>query len=151
MARSLPLALSFLLFSCFGNNDEDTGPNWSTCSNTKARIDMPFEYTINGTHLVAPNEAGDAETYIHLGSFGAHFPPLTDHNYGDPKANLVGFFSASDADLEEIDTNVMAYFGGLDGSVLHANRPLYTAPLAGKITNMSYVESTSNYFLRVTY
>jgi hypothetical protein len=147
MRRAFLLLVVLAATSCFGKDDEDTGPDWSTCSNSTARLDMPFTYTMDGTRLLVPNEAADADIYVHLGSFGAHFAPLTDHNYGDPKANLVGFFSSSDADLEETSAGVMAYFGGLDGSILHANRPVYRAPLAGKITEMSYVASTTGYFL----
>jgi len=132
--------------SCFGSDEDDT-VNWSTCTNSQVRMNLPFSYTKDTSRLIVRNETDDGEVYVHLGAFGSHFNPLTGHNYGDPKSNMVGFFTNSDNDLEELELGLSAFFGGVDGSVLENLRPVYRAPRNGTIQEISYSASEPGLYL----
>jgi hypothetical protein len=116
----------------------DDGSGWVVRGSQSGAFDFPFEYTVGPKGLELPfgtsTDAGSI--HVSVGPFGAHFGPLTGHGYGDGKGNLVGFFTASDADLETLPTLPLptsAYYGESGGSLLLARRPLYIAPAAGSV------------------
>jgi hypothetical protein len=129
------------------------GSRWVMLGNQAAALDLPFEYTLGTTSLITPTPGGPV--YVAMGPYGAHFSPLTGHQGGDPKGNLVGFLTQSNADLTELSgdgdglcepTELCGFFGGDDGSLVRNHIPLYTAPLPATIHSVIFRAPNGVYF-----
>jgi hypothetical protein len=140
----------------------DEGSGWVVRGSQSGAFDFPFEYTVGPKGLELPfgTSSDPGAIHVSVGPFGAHFGPLTGHGYGDGKGNLVGFFTASDADLVELPTLPLAtsaYYGGPGGSLLLDRRPVYVAPEAGLVHGLSceipapgqYLGDTVHWVLRL--
>jgi hypothetical protein len=127
---------------------------WVLIGDQRAGLDLPFEYTIGGHTLEVP--AGSRVVHVSVGPYGGHFSPITGHGYGDAKANLVGFLTASDGDLTELAGDgdgvrepgeTWGYNGGAGGAAIRDNRPVYTMPLDGELRQLRYdAPPSSTYF-----
>jgi hypothetical protein len=132
---------------------------WRIAGNQSAPFDLPFAfYEASGEFLaVPPSAAGGGLVYASVGPWGAHFSPLTGHAYGDPKSNLVGFFSKSQAEMREILGDGVGNEDGLcqageacayptTAESIRDRTPVYAAPLPGRITEVAYEGPAPDYF-----
>lgn len=128
---------------------------WKIVGNQSAPFDLPFRWEAGVESLGVP--ALGRPVYVSVGPFGAHFPPLTGHAYGDPKANLVGFFSKDNADLVEMagdgsgdeDGTCEAGEGcafATTAAEIRERTPVYVAPLAGTVTEVTFRGPAPGYF-----
>ena len=130
----------------------DEGSGWIVRGSQTRALDFPFAYTVGPKGLDVPFGTSTEPGSIHVsvGPFGAHFQPLTGHGYGDGKGNLVGFFSASDAELVTLPTLPLptrAYYGGTGGALLLDRRPAYVAPEAGSVLTIECVAAAPGLYL----
>jgi hypothetical protein len=120
----------------------DEGSGWVVRGSQTEAFDFPFEYRVgpNGLEVPFGTSTEPGSIHVSVGPFGAHFGPLTGHGYGDGKGNLVGFFSASDAELVTLPTLPLptrAYYGGPGGMLLLDRRPVYASPEPGLVQGIS--------------
>ena len=115
---------------------------WVIRGNQSAALDFPFAYSLTTDGLEVPVNDGRNSVKVTLGPFGPHFGHVTGHAIGDGKANLVGFFTASDGDLVLLPSGTPAYYGAVGGTELLARRPLYRSPAAGFLTSVSCSPTT---------
>jgi hypothetical protein len=128
---------------------------WRITGNQSAALDLPFRYSLVGAAVVAPT-AG-APIRVSLGSWGAHFTPLTGHSFGDRKSNLAGFFSAASSELREIAGDGTGDDDGVcepgeacayptTAAAIRDRTPVYIAPLDGAVTRVEYQGPAPEYF-----
>ncbi len=129
------------------------GTAWKISGNQQPAFDLPFAYSLGTEYLLAPVGTGTpyaGTLYVSVGSWNAHFGPQTGHGYGDAKANLMGFYTQSDADLTDLGGGVKGFDGGPSGSLLLARRPIYFAPQSGKVTDVRYVGTAAPFYFAST-
>lgn len=129
---------------------------WRFIGNQVGEFDLPFAYAIGAEHLLAPSRPGATPLYVHLGGWGAHFPPLTGHLEGNGKADLFGSYARSPADLAELqnsplgtagvcdiqlayrdDREVCGFWGGPAGDIIRDRIFRYTAPYDGTVRQVT--------------
>ncbi len=131
------------------------GGNWVVIGNQVAALDLPFLSTVSadGKRLVAPTAAGQP-VWVTLGSYGAHFFPLSGDPSGERKANFVGFLAEDDTEMEELEGDgdgvrepgeVWGFpiGGDLSGNSIRLRRPAYVAPADGAVHSIVYEEAFS--------
>ncbi|MFT7516754.1 MAG: hypothetical protein ACI84O_000539 [Myxococcota bacterium] len=147
------LAVAAISIAGCGSEDEDTAAAFNACSNTNDILNLPFSYSLaESNRALAPGYIDDTEgTYVHFAPFGAHFQPMTELAYGNGKTTFAGFFSDSNADIDEIPISGSGVFGWYAGATpaeyLHARRPMYYSPSAATITSISYDGLTLGLYL----
>jgi hypothetical protein len=129
------------------------GSRWVIFGNQVAALRLPFDYVPDTSHLTAPTAGGPV--YISIGPYGAHFPPLTGHTQGDPKGNLMVFFTETRLGLTELAGDLdgrcepgesCGLDGGADGSLIRNRVPAYKAPMSGEIVRIEYNPPNGVYF-----
>jgi hypothetical protein len=117
---------------------------WVIAGDQLPELDLPFVYSFGPGYLKVPTPGGDA-IFASVGPWGAHVSPHAGHAFGDPKANLAGFFAPDDGGLVELEGNgngvreageVWGFDGGPGGVRVRERAPLYRSPYAGEVTGI---------------
>jgi hypothetical protein len=133
----------------------EEGGAWVLRGNQSGPMDLPFAYTLGAEALDVPTPGGTV--HVSVGTWGAHFGPWTGHAAGNAKSDMVGFLTASDADLDELaggdgdgdcePGETCGFPGGPKGDGIRDRTPLYVAPLPGVVDSIEYVrDPTGVYF-----
>ena len=130
-------------------DDGGTAPAFDTCSNNLDIINLPFSYDVDSdpNRILVDSFDDDGQVYVHFSPFGAHFAPMTNHAYGNNKVNFVGFFSESDADIDDLANGERGFRAEIGATELHRLRPMYITRGAGKITSIDYVGPADGTYL----
>jgi hypothetical protein len=129
------------------------GSRWVIFGNQVGALRLPFDYVAATSHLAAPTAGGPV--YVSVGPYGAHFAPLTGHVQGDPKSNLMGFFTETRLGLTELAGDLdgrcepgesCGLHGGSDGSLIRNRVPAYKAPIDGVVVRIEYNSPNGLYF-----
>jgi hypothetical protein len=111
---------------------------------------LPFPYTL-GTRSLRSVTPGGKTIYISVGSFGAHFIPMSGDPLGDMKSNLVGLFARDSSELSELpgtggngDGNCDAgeqcgFWGGPNGEEIIARTPEYVSPMNATLSRVTFL------------
>ena len=109
---------------------------------------LPFNYSF-GARTLEVDTPGGQTIYVSVGSYGAHFIPMSGDLLGDLKSNLIGLFAYSRNELAELpgtggnDDGICdngescAFWGGLSGEHIESRIPVYTAPADGTLTRVT--------------
>ncbi|MDH3630699.1 MAG: hypothetical protein OER98_06215 [Gammaproteobacteria bacterium] len=114
--------------------------------------DLPFNYSF-GMRTLNVITPGGQTIYVSVGSFGAHFIPMSGDLLGDFKSNLIGLFAYNRNELAELpgtggnDNGICdsgescAFWGGLSGERIESRIPVYIAPDDGMLTRVTLLAS----------
>ena len=144
--------ISIVLLSIAGvgcGSDGNDGVNGSTPPIIIPFVaDLPFSYSY-GTRTLEVGTPGGQTIYVSVGSFAAHFIPMSGDLLGDFKSNLIGLFAYDRDELAELpgtggngdgvcdDGESCAFWGGLSGEHIASRIPVFTAPADGTLTRVT--------------
>jgi hypothetical protein len=131
---------------------------WRFIGNQVGEFDLPFAYTIGAERLLVPTGGGSEVLHLSLGSWGAHFGPLTGHLEGNAKADMMAQYVGAASALTELTngpggtagvcdvplvwsgSEVCGVWGGLGGELIRSRLFAYRAPYAGTVRDIIYQE-----------
>ncbi len=118
---------------------------WRLKGNQLSGFILPFDFAYGSDALSVSTPGGTV--HVSVGTFGAHFGPLTGHSYGDAKANMIGYLTTDDSELIELVGNgngsidpgeTWGYWGKPGGELIRNKKITYTAPFNGNLTELLY-------------